>query len=472
MIESAANVVKIAKMNVEQFKDEIRIAENEFKRSIENYTLGQVTKGIKVTPSYLNINIQDIEKIARASEFLHQLIEKIFNALAQGDEKLRSHFKQHWKFFEFLVKPREMWQFYGRFDFLINNKGYFKFCETNTSGGAGFWLNHYYNHISQSIMDSLNITNDDYRVHQAYENFTYFAKIAIKTETELGHAPGLIAILHDDSNIIDKSSQISAELYMLKHSFEQCGREVIVTDIRNLTYEKGALLFQNKKISMTFNKFRLAGWSGRWGENFKHEYSAFMSALLDKAFFPINEVNSLVIGEDKGIFAVFTDPNFNYLFNADEVEFINTYILWTRRLDKNNEKLMEYAIENKENLIAKPSNDRRGYGVVSGEACTCEEWFNIINQYAQAEAVIQEKFDCIKIPTVVLVKDELEYKHCFHTGSSFMINGKFSGLLSRLSDKFISNISNGGMTQPIRIFNPAYSKTHSHHVGIKEIEGQ
>ncbi|MEX2194670.1 MAG: hypothetical protein WD844_05230 [Thermoleophilaceae bacterium] len=159
------------------------------------------------------------------------------------------------------------------------------------------------------------------------------------------------------------------------------------------------------------------------------------------------------VANNKKLFALLEDPRYA---DRDELEVIRRTIPWTRVLRDGRATwgdwvvdLLAFASDNRERLVLKPASDYGGHGVALGVETGQGEWDALIEEHApRADFVVQEYVPVPQemFPTVEDGHIQMQLKH-FNI-NPFGIGGRYAGMITRISDRAVINVSAGGGLLP------------------------
>lgn len=400
-------------------------------------------KQLRYTPTPFILLERDYNALLRTGERLHGIVEKVLQLLACNNIPLQQHFAAHSEFFTYLVKPhgKKYWQTISRYDFIITNDGNIKFIELNTCCPAGFFYQPFFDSLAKRFPISDRRYLNDIKFSSDSAKPEQFARIFNAIEHECGIEQGIIGVLYDENELM-------IELELIRDTILRSGRKAEIIDARDLECNNGELSFRNKRISSTYNKFRVCGnQKHHWRSNYRQRYAALLHAIQNNSFIPINNMAAMVFSEDKGILSVLADPEFSDIFTTEELNFISQHIPYTRRLYSNNS---ECFTKQHERYVMKPANDGRGQGVVIGCEVTKDVWNDLLTRCLCGDYIIQEHIEPLRLPVVYANdRNEAKVQDMYHTGAIFILNGKACGFLSRVSSNRITNVGVEGYLQPI-----------------------
>lgn len=159
------------------------------------------------------------------------------------------------------------------------------------------------------------------------------------------------------------------------------------------------------------------------------------------------------VANNKKLFALLEDPRYA---DRDELEVIRRTIPWTRVLRDGRATygdwvvdLLAFASDNRERLVLKPASDYGGHDVALGVETGQSEWDGLIEEHAErADFVVQEYVPVPQemFPTVEDGHIHMQLKH-FNI-NPFGIGGRYAGMITRISDRAVINVSAGGGLLP------------------------
>ncbi|HSI80078.1 MAG TPA: hypothetical protein VK919_05440 [Solirubrobacterales bacterium] len=162
------------------------------------------------------------------------------------------------------------------------------------------------------------------------------------------------------------------------------------------------------------------------------------------------------VANNKKLFALLDDPRFADLVAPREADVIAATIPWTRVLRPGRVTygqwvvdLLDFASDNRARLVLKPASDYGGQGVALGIETTQADWDRLIGAAAErGDYVVQEYVPVPEemFPTVEDGHVQMRLKH-FNI-NPFGLGGRYAGMLTRISDRAVINVSAGGGLLP------------------------
>jgi uncharacterized circularly permuted ATP-grasp superfamily protein len=162
------------------------------------------------------------------------------------------------------------------------------------------------------------------------------------------------------------------------------------------------------------------------------------------------------VANNKKLMALLEDPRFAHLLEPREAEVIGATIPWTRILRPGRATygewtvdLLDFVSDNRSRLVLKPASEYGGHDVALGIETEQGEWDGIIERHAEAGDFIVQEYVPVPeemFPTVEEGHVQMRLKH-FNI-NPFGIGGRYAGMITRISDRAVINVSAGGGLLP------------------------
>ncbi|WP_442510608.1 hypothetical protein SH528x_002244 [Novipirellula sp. SH528] len=425
----------------------------------------------------------DVSLLQSLSETLHILIEQAIDWTLAEPERLVRYFPDHSRFAPFLARTPglDSWQGYSRYDAVVTATGEVKFIEVNTCCPAGFLHAPDASEIVLSALSQLDLPLSTSKLEIGTLERDVLVDELLRIEQQGGGNPEhAVALLNDENGL-------SNEVEMLKAAFVARGREVIVASAEDIRRQGSSVTIHNRPISLTWNKIRVSTPNSPnhcWKAGFERRYKDFLEGLRDQAMVSVNNLVAATIAEDKGLLALFYDPEFRSELDDTQRQFIDDHLLWTSRLQPGETKfhgktidLLPYVRKHRNQFVIKPANEGRGFGVHIGEFCDDEQWAiacqpnpdlpGIVQEYVKpltlpilsspggANGILQSGSDASgsKVsgngqtatpPLVALSPQSMQM-----TLAMGVICGRYHGLFSRVAAGPVTNVGKAGMLQAV-----------------------
>ena len=243
------------------------------------------------------------------------------------------------------------------------------------------------------------------------------------------------------------------EFQILRDAFIAAGVPTVVCDPRDLTFENGALLAEERRIDLVYRRVLVNDIVSR-----SAECSALVRAYEARAVCVANSLRCK-LAHKKAFFAVLTDPVNAAMFSREEQAIVRAGVPWTRLLsatmtekDRRRADLPELAAQERERLVLKPNDEFGGKGVILGWETTDSAWRAgldaaladppgswIVQERIPVRREIFPQFDADGRTTMRDVLVDL---------APYLFRGRMSGYLTRLSATGLANVTSGGGQVP------------------------
>jgi len=164
----------------------------------------------------------------------------------------------------------------------------------------------------------------------------------------------------------------------------------------------------------------------------------------------VNNFRSKIVHK-KAIFAVLTNERYAHLFDEAELAAINAHIPWTRKFrdeqteNKNEQiELVEWTRSNKGKLVLKPNDDYGGQGITLGHRASEAEWEEALAVALESDYVVQETIELHTEEFPIFDDERWSLQPMYVDTNPFLFNGKVDGVLVRLSNSPVVNVTSGG----------------------------
>jgi hypothetical protein len=162
------------------------------------------------------------------------------------------------------------------------------------------------------------------------------------------------------------------------------------------------------------------------------------------------------VANNKKLFALLDDPRFAHLVEPREAEVIAATIPWTRILRPGSVTygqwvvdLLDFVSDNRARLVMKPASEYGGHGVALGIETEQSEWDGIIERHAQLGDFIVQEYVPVPEEMFPTVEDgHVQMRLKRFNINPFGIGGRYAGMITRISDRAVINVSAGGGLLP------------------------
>jgi uncharacterized circularly permuted ATP-grasp superfamily protein len=244
-----------------------------------------------------------------------------------------------------------------------------------------------------------------------------------------------------------------SEFEILRDAFTARGVPTLVCDPRELTFAGGALRYGESRIDLVYRRVLINDIVTR-----PDDCVALIQAYAEKAVCVANTFRCK-LAHKKAFFAVLTDERNEALFSDAERDAIRAHVPWTRVLADTDtvmsgrrQPLMRLAEDHREALVLKPNDEYGGAGVKLGWELTPGEWSAALAEALNAPAgswVLQERIP-VRRETFPMFDSagEVAMRNMLVDFAPYLVRGRMTGYLTRLSSTGLANVTSGGGQVP------------------------
>jgi glutathionylspermidine synthase len=179
------------------------------------------------------------------------------------------------------------------------------------------------------------------------------------------------------------------------------------------------------------------------------------AAYRDGAVCVVNPPRARV-ANNKKLMALLEDRRFAHLVEPREAEVIAATIPWTRVLRPGRVTygqwvvdLLDFISNNRSRLVLKPASEYGGHDVALGIETEQAEWDGIIEDHAEAGDFIVQEYVPVPEEMFPTVEDgHVQMRLKRFNINPFGIGGRYAGMITRISDRAVINVSAGGGLLP------------------------
>jgi len=218
-----------------------------------------------------------------------------------------------------------------------------------------------------------------------------------------------------------------------------------------VSYDGSLLRVGGEPVHLVYRRVLVADLLERGGPGGE----ALVAAAREARACVVNPFRARVISNKK-LLALLADPRLAHLVTGEEALVIRETIPWTRVLRPGRTTyggwtvdLSAFVSDNRERLVLKPASSYGGHEVHLGRETSQPHWDAIIAERAtDGEFVVQEYVPVPEemFPTVEDGHVQMRLKR-FNI-NPFGIGGRFAGMITRISDRAVINVSAGGGLLP------------------------
>ncbi len=225
----------------------------------------------------------------------------------------------------------------------------------------------------------------------------------------------------------------------------EAGLEALHTTTDEIAYDGSALRAGGEPVQLVYRRALVE----------ELPEGDLMAAARDRSIALVNPFRARV-ANNKKLFALLDDPRFRHLLEPGEAEVIRETIPWTRILRPGRTTYGDWTVDlpafvsdNRERLVLKPASDYGGHGVALGIETEQSTWDSLADRHAEdGDFVVQQYLPVPEemFPTVEDGHVQMRLKR-FNI-NPFGIGGHYAGMITRISDRAVINVSDGGGLLP------------------------
>jgi len=323
-----------------------------------------------------------------------------------------------------------------------------KFVEPNLTGIGGLHLIPSVEEIVEEVVVPLVLSQDP---GLRIQRLTDARELLLDELTEhlaaIGRPGGSICLIEPKYELegIDEQRRL-VEYYQRRH-----GLELLHADPRELRLEDGEVYCADRRVDLVYRDYSVLDLVDLQAEGVDVEPMRLL--------FRENRVISSIGAEldQKSCWEIFTDPSLaERYFSEQERRVFHRHILWTRVIadrrtqlpDGESGDLLEYARQERETLVIKPSRGYGGDGVMLGHTVDAGTWQDAIDAaLADPELWVVQRLaqiPVLEVPT--LAPDGALHPEAFYHVMGFASGAQRLAVLARASQRQVVNVAQrGGM---------------------------
>ncbi|MBN1478808.1 hypothetical protein JXA70_00900 [candidate division KSB1 bacterium] len=240
-----------------------------------------------------------------------------------------------------------------------------------------------------------------------------------------------------------------SEFDLLKKYFESKGYDTIVSSPQKFKISNGRATADGVEIHLMYKRVITREVLERWDE-----VQNFIQCIKEGLLCTCNSFRSYIVGNKK-VLSLITDPQFQHIYSEEELDVIRQTIPWTQILADKKVRyknmivdLKSFIIDNKDLLVLKPANSYGGKDVYLGRETDQSIWEDVMNQHLFDESWVVQEYVTIPQEIFPMIGDEVFMKLKKVNINPFSLLGKYSGTITRVSDRSVINVSAGGGLVP------------------------
>jgi glutathione synthase/RimK-type ligase-like ATP-grasp enzyme len=111
--------------------------------------------------------------------------------------------------------------------------------------------------------------------------------------------------------------------------------------------------------------------------------------------------------------------------------------------------LLRFVSDNRERLVLKPASDYGGHGVSLGMETSQADWDRLIEEHSELDDYVVQEYVPVPEEMFPTVEDgHVQMRLKRFNINPFGIGGRYAGMITRISDQAVINVSAGGGLLP------------------------
>jgi hypothetical protein len=415
-------------------------------------------KNLSVALSALVLDDAGAATLRSTAERLFSIVDRIVDWIVVSDERRERIAGDYRRMFPFLCKTpgAKHWQAISRYDAVVCDDGRIRIIELNTGCPAGFMHAAAFTKTTATALAELGVLAGD-AIQPATIRPRALVDGLLQIERDAVAAgnvePGLVALLTDEN-------RLTHELDLMLDDLASRGRAARIVAAEEIAFDGRRATHQGEAISLCYDKFRISVPTSRnhcWREGFERRYAGFLAAVKSGTIAAVNNLAAQTIAEDKSLLATLALPEVAEVLSESDRRFVADNVLWTARLEagramRRGEEidLLPFVAEHPDEFVIKPTSEGRGFGVVIGRECPPDEWRSLCVVDATTPRVVQDYVEPARLSVVCQGEaGGLTVREMFLTLGLATVNGRYEGVLSRISPSRITNVARQGFVQAV-----------------------
>jgi len=162
------------------------------------------------------------------------------------------------------------------------------------------------------------------------------------------------------------------------------------------------------------------------------------------------------VANNKKLMALLDDSRFSHLVERREAEVIAAAVPWTRIVRPGRVgygqwtvDLLDFISHNRQRLVLKPASEYGGHDVWLGMETEQDRWDRIVVEHAELGDFIVQEYVPVPEEMFPTVEDgHVQMRLKRFNINPFGIGGRYAGMITRISDRAVINVSAGGGLLP------------------------
>ena len=238
----------------------------------------------------------------------------------------------------------------------------------------------------------------------------------------------------------------AAEFRLVCRFAEHAGLDAVVATLDDLSYDGSHLLVDGTPAHLVYRRALVETLT---------EDSPLAIAAREARAVVVNPFR-VHVAANKKILALLQDERFEHLVTRSEAETLRKTLPWTRILRRGRTtygewrfELLSFVRENRERLVLKPASDYGGRGVMLGMETDQDSWETAIEEHADDGTFVVQEYVPIPEEMFPAIEDgHVQMRLKRFNINPYCIGGRYVGMMTRISDQAVINVSAGGGILP------------------------
>jgi hypothetical protein len=242
----------------------------------------------------------------------------------------------------------------------------------------------------------------------------------------------------------------SAEFRLVRDDLMAHGVPAIIASPEELTYDGEVLRSGGQRIDLVYKRLLVADFLAHY--DLRHP---LVRAYADGAVCVASSFRCSIAHKKKAL-SVLRDPARASWFSVDQHAAIDRLIAETMPYGPAHRTAMEAE---QDQWALKPNDAHGGEGVTLGWECDAGGWSVALDRAATGEWVVQERveptFGSYPVFDAHAMKRGAQVRRLIEDCNAYLFRGALGGILTRLSETAVINVSQGGQAIPTFVIAPA-----------------
>ena len=240
-----------------------------------------------------------------------------------------------------------------------------------------------------------------------------------------------------------------AEFSLVTRDLERHGISALIAAPEELTYRAGKLQARGRDIDLVYKRLLVADFLAHYDIN-----HPLVQAYADGAVCVASSFRCTIAHKKKALSALL-DPRHSEWFTAEERATVAALVARTSPLADVDTKTLE---ADRQSWVLKPNDAHGGEGVTLGWETNADNWRASLDAARNGDYVVQARveptFGSYPIFDALRPGEGASVRTLIEDCNAYVFRGSLGGILTRLSDAAVINVSRGGQAIPTFVIDP------------------